>query len=519
MKDIRTPILPASEYSANVQRSLTTNLPPITAAEVFQELERRCANGMQYTTFSNTISDEEKVILESRGYIVTRNEVDSDVRYGAGELPVGFQVALNERAAEEAMQITPNDGPSPGGLVAEQLDVTTNGTYVAPTGKAYTPVNVDVPNTYAAGDEGKVVSNGALVAQTANVPVTANGTVDTTLISSVDVNVPTGGGASRSGVNFYDYDGTIVDSYSKSEFLALTAMPANPSHAGLTAQGWNWSLADAKTYVEANDTLDIGQTYTTSDGATRLHIRLEDGRLSPVLGLCPNGTLTVDWGDGSATETMTGSSTSTLVYLPHTYAQAGEYVISVMPSSGSSFGFWQRNNASSLLCKSSSDSSNERRVYLNALTDINIGSGVTSIGNGAFNGCYSLASVTIPSGVTSIGSNAFNGCHGLGFIKFASSTPPTVSASNTFSNIPSDCVIYTPALVLNLYMNGTNYPSKTTYKYIGYATYESGTTLPDKTTDETHTLTWYATVNDAIAGTNPITVGNGSEVYAIATAI
>ena len=432
--------------------------------------------------------------------------------------------------------------PEPPTLI--EKNITANGVYNASDDNAdgYSKVTANVPNTYAAGDEGKVVSNGALVAQTANVPVTTNGIVDTTLISSVDVNVPTGGGASRSDVNFYDYDGTIVNSYSKSEFLALTAMPANPSHTGLTAQGWNWSLSDAKTYVTSYGRLDIGQTYTTSDGATRLHIRLEDGRLSPVLGLCPNGTLTVDWGDGSATETMTGSSTSTLVYLSHTYAQAGEYVISVTPSSGSSLGFGQRDSMSTILCKSSSDSSNARQVYLNALTDINIGSSVTSIGNGVFNGCSSLTSVTIPSGVTSIGSSAFqncssltsvtipssvtsigsrafSGCYGLGFIKFSSSTPPTVSASNAFNGIPSDCIVFAPALVLNLYMNGTNYPSKTTYKYIGYATYELGTTLPDKTTDETHTLTWYATVSDAIAGTNSITVGNGSEVYAIATAI
>ena len=52
---------------------------------------------------------------------------------------------------------------------------------------------ISVPNTYAAGDEGKVVSNGALVAQ-GNDEATQNGTVDTTLISSLLVNVASGGG-------------------------------------------------------------------------------------------------------------------------------------------------------------------------------------------------------------------------------------------------------------------------------------------------------------------------------------
>lgn len=68
--------------------------------------------------------------------------------------------------------------------------ITANGTYDAGDDNAdgYSDLTVNVPNSYAAGDEGKVVSNGALVAQTSDT-VTQNGTVDTTLISSLLVNV------------------------------------------------------------------------------------------------------------------------------------------------------------------------------------------------------------------------------------------------------------------------------------------------------------------------------------------
>lgn len=59
----------------------------------------------------------------------------------------------------------------------------------------YASANVSVPNSYAAGDEGKVVSNGALVSQSSG-SVTQNGTVDTTLINSLTVNVSGGGGGS-----------------------------------------------------------------------------------------------------------------------------------------------------------------------------------------------------------------------------------------------------------------------------------------------------------------------------------
>ena len=104
--------------------------------------------------------------------------------------------------------------------------------------------------------------------------------------------IPSGGGGSQpqKDINFYDYDGTIVNSYTAAEFAELSSFPNNPAHEGLTAQGWNWTLSDAKTYVAANGKLDIGQMYITSDGKTRLYIRLIEGRLKPYLGLTGNSS-------------------------------------------------------------------------------------------------------------------------------------------------------------------------------------------------------------------------------------
>ena len=54
----------------------------------------------------------------------------------------------------------------------------------------YAAVNVNVPNSYSAGDEGKVVSSGALVSQTAHAdvtPTTSDQTIDTTLNNSLKV--------------------------------------------------------------------------------------------------------------------------------------------------------------------------------------------------------------------------------------------------------------------------------------------------------------------------------------------
>ena len=44
-------------------------------------------------------------------------------------------------------------------------------------------------------------------------------------------------------VYFIDYDGTILHDYTETEAQALEALPANPTHTGLTSQGWNWTLA------------------------------------------------------------------------------------------------------------------------------------------------------------------------------------------------------------------------------------------------------------------------------------
>ena len=335
--------------------------------------------------------------------------------------------------------------------------------------------------------------------------------------------------ANSKEVNFLDYDGTILYSYTAAEFAALSSMPANPTHDGLTAQGWNWSLTNAKAYVAKYGKLNIGQMYITDDGKTRIYIHLEEGRTSPVLGICPNGTVDIDWGDGTTHDTLTGSSTSTAVYTSaHNYAAPGDYVIQLTVTGSMGFG-------SNGLLVYTSESDNRDFVYRNAIRKVELGSdvtsiggrafyccynlssitipdGVTSIGNEAFGGCYSLSSITIPDGVTSIGNSAvgacatlssstipdsvtsfgnyafyncynlssitipdsvtsigaqaFYNCYGLAHIYFLPTTPPSVSNSNAFSNIPTDCVIHVPVGSLSAYTSATNYPSSSTYTYV-----------------------------------------------------
>lgn len=76
----------------------------------------------------------------------------------------------------------------------ETLKVQENVVITAPDGVAWNKVEADVPNTYTAADEGKVVCSGALVEQGTET-VRANAVYDTTKVRVMTVDVQTFGAA------------------------------------------------------------------------------------------------------------------------------------------------------------------------------------------------------------------------------------------------------------------------------------------------------------------------------------
>ena len=100
-----------------------------------------------------------------------------------------------------AIQNIPSGGITPSGTV----NITQNGTVDV---TQYASAAVAVPNSYGAGDEGKVVSNGALVAQSSG-STAQNGTFNTTLINSFTVNV-SGGGGLPLGIAMASYELTNI---------------------------------------------------------------------------------------------------------------------------------------------------------------------------------------------------------------------------------------------------------------------------------------------------------------------
>ena len=318
---------------------------------------------------------------------------------------------------------------------------------------------------YTAHDASGTAITGTLALPTGTINISANGTYDVMNYASADVAVQGGGGGGGSvheaQINFRDYDGTLLHSYTPAEINEMSVLPSNPSHTGLTAQGWNWSLAQIKAQLTAcpDEDVNVGQMYTTSDGKTRLYIYIDPvtpaNRMTFYVRCTPTvaSGVEIDWGDN--TTPTTTNSTSAKNY-EHTYASTGNFTITITVNSGTvkfegtsqnsgytiygskansniynrgrirkveigdnvsqigTYGFWNCFDISSITIPSGVTSIGTYAFYqCYSLTSITIPSGVTSIGSNTFSGCYSLTSITIPSGVTSIGGSAFNGCYSL----------------------------------------------------------------------------------------------------------
>ena len=107
---------------------------------------------------------------------------------GGGITPTGT-ISITTNGTTDVTQYASANVQIPASAVdSGTKSINSNGTHDV---VGYASASVSVPNSYSAGDEGKVVSNGALVAQSSD-SVTQNGTVDTTLINSLTVNVSGG---------------------------------------------------------------------------------------------------------------------------------------------------------------------------------------------------------------------------------------------------------------------------------------------------------------------------------------
>lgn len=239
-----------------------------------------------------------------------------------------------------------------------------------------------------------------------------------------------GGGVVEKDINFYDYDGTLVDSWTLNELAAATALPDNPSHEGLTAQGWNWTLANLKS---ENIPMNVGQNYTTDDGKTRLYITIppSDTGGTPALPSIPlyfqqsvSEGVSIDWGDGSSPETTTETSNT---HLTHSYAAAGEYVITLDVANGY-VNLYGGSNANIFGVTSSS-----ANIFgISGILDkVELGQSVRPL-SGCFMKCASMTSITIPNDMGFsfwTQSTVFRYCYALQFLALPPSATSSINSS------------------------------------------------------------------------------------------
>ena len=235
-----------------------------------------------------------------------------------------------------------------------------------------------------------------------------------------------GGAVVEKDVNFYDYDGTLTKSYTKAEFLALTAMPDNPDRTseGLTADGWNWSFSGAQSYVTNYGKLNVGQTYHPTDDKTHIFIEL-DNFTNICLGCPINGTVVVDWGDGN-TETITASEGTSAAEHWHEYDETGEYEITLAGDANNTYGLRGGSSGSTVIWGGDSISSNNQRPYQSTIRKVLVANTGVVFGSYCFNYCMGLRYISVPSNFTTFKSRMFNYCRNLSCLNF----PTTITGEN-----------------------------------------------------------------------------------------
>ena len=242
-------------------------------------------------------------------------------------------------------------------------------------------------------------------------------------------------GDGQTGVYFYDYDGTLICSYSITDFANVTELPVTPIHERLVFQAWNWTLAQIRTQLTSCPQMpvNVGANYVTTSGATEIDVELNEDHLEPYLSFWIKGTVTIDWGDNTSPTDVT--ATGSIKATRHVYAQPGKYTISI--SSGEMrFNAANGSNENGSILQYN-PTTQRHGGYCNAVVAIRCGTNCTKIqthgcansfrlktismssamtldiDSGAFNSCYELKFVAVPYGAETINANCFYNCRGM----------------------------------------------------------------------------------------------------------
>ena len=276
---------------------------------------------------------------------------------------------------------------------------------------------------------GKVLINGTTVygiSSTIDGNITPENIVKGANILGVDGTLE----GSITTVTFVDYDGTPLYTCTNNVLQRLTEMPEAPSHSdlGWTSSGWNWSLANAKSYVQQYGDLIIGNV-----------VRY-------------NGQLIYDAASQYvvvSNDMLSGSSIEDDAAIVRNLVAAKTFCFPDGLRSIGSSGLANKNNYKYFFIPANVSMGNYIFQSDTNLKEVILPKTLTAIGKNTFYGCSSLEKITIPASVGTIGADAFNSCSSLIEIHVLAQVPPTLN-SNSFV-IPENAKIYVPSDKVTLY--------------------------------------------------------------------
>lgn len=312
-------------------------------------------------------------------------------------------------------------------------------------------------------------------------------------------------------VRFFDYDGTYKDVWVNSGESAIPPQMPDYSQEGilrppLTFQEWNVP------YGNITRNLETGAIYIPTDEKTHLYFAVNDGGGLDVelsIGRTGEGTLEIDWGDGTSsyTTSLTGNLT-----ISHNYATEGIYHCTISLTNGE-YELGHSSSSSCLLGDAYVDIHKLIAVYVGAkaklvqnsfagtsilkatipkdsllapssfaacralrnfilpntidsidsltlysLENIIIPPSVTTLGSSAFASCENLRKIVVPESVLSIGQYAFSRPYGIRKYLLYGDTVKTLQRGNAF-DYNFNFLIFVPDNLVNSYKSALYWSS------------------------------------------------------------
>ena len=371
------------------------------------------------------------------------------------ETPVELQVCEQDQIGLEIKEQIVYGG---GGIIpvgTKTIEVTENGTVTDDvTYYAAVEIDVDVPNTYDAGDEGKVVDSRALVAQT-TMTASTNDVYDTTTVRQVTVAVPAS--AVDDGTAYIDENGNHdVVGYA----AAYVAVPASAVDSGTKSITANGNGQDVVGYAAVN--VSVPNTYAAADEDKVVHngvltiqhsatytsnntydTTLVGSVTVAVPGEAPTGTKEISiTSNGTTTEDVAAyASAEITVAVPNTYAAGDEGKV---VSSGALVSQTTRNVSANGTYDTTTNNSTVVAVPASA-----VDSGTKSIATNGTHDVIGYASVTVavPTEVVTVSDTTDTAGGTIRTITAETVTKQTLTVSSPGTYTAPAGVVYTQVIV------------------------------------------------------------------------